>query len=242
MFITHGCVRAFALAACFSVSAVAMVGCAAGPLSGGPNGELAAADSRADSVLKAALLDLRERDQAARAAMIELMQSAEKLPGGGFKISSEQHGIMTAVQDIDAESTAFLKKMVAERGWPRISEIGEDGASAAWILAQHADKDPEFQAEVLELMKPLVAEGEASGVDFALLTDRVLVARGEKQVYATQFTTDENNVMRPGPTVDWDRVAERRAEVGLPTLEEYRRIMIDTYGGEVELLPTDQVD
>jgi hypothetical protein len=208
-------------------------------------GEPAAADESAmspeDEALRAALLDLKERDQAARGAMIELMQESEPLPGGGFRISGDQQGIMEAVGAIDAESTAFLKKMVADRGWPTISEIGEGGAGAAWLLAQHADADPEFQGRVLDLMRPLVDEGEAKGAHFALLTDRVRLARGEKQVYATQFGTDADGVMRPRPTVDWANVEARRAEVGLGTLEAYGRSMMETYGGSVELVPSDAV-
>ena len=193
-----------------------------------------------NEALRAALLDLKQRDQAARAAMIELMQRATPNEGGGFQISTEDYKIMQAVQEIDAESTAFLKSMVAERGWPTISEIGEDAAGAAWLLVQHADADPAFQEQVLELLEPLVEAGEAKGAHFALLTDRVLLAKGEKQVYATQFeTSPDGKVMRPRATVDWENVEARRAAVGLPTLEEYGESMTETYGGAVELVPAD---
>ena len=201
--------------------------------------EVAPALASENETLLASLLDLKERDQKARAAMIELIQNAEKQDGGGFKISNEQHGIMQAVGEIDAESTAFLKAMIAERGWPTISEIGEDGAGAAWLLAQHADADPAFQAQVLGLMEPLVEAGEAKGGHFALLTDRVRLAKGEPQVYATQFETGDDGVMRPQTTIDWANVEARRAEVGLPTLEVYGERMIETYGGTVELIPAD---
>lgn len=192
-----------------------------------------------NEALLASLLGLKERDQKARAAMIELIQNAEKQEGGGFQISNEQYGIMQAVGEIDAESTAFLKEMIAARGWPTISEIGEEGAGAAWLLAQHADADPAFQAQVLGLMEPLVEAGEARGAHFALLTDRVRLAKGEPQVYATQFETGDDGVMRPQTTIDWANVEARRAEVGLPTLEVYGQNMIETYGGTVELIPAD---
>jgi hypothetical protein len=218
-------------------------GCQSAPHQGrAPAAAAAPTRSSEDEALRAALLDLKQRDQAARAAMIELMQSATPNEGGGFQISTEDYKIMQAVQEIDAESTAFLKSMVAERGWPTISEIGEEGAGAAWLLVQHADTDPVFQEQVLGLMEPLVDAGEAKGAHFALLTDRVLLAKGEKQVYATQFeTSPDGKVMRPRATVDWENVETRRAAVGLPTLEVYAESMLETYGGTVELVPAEMV-
>ena len=187
--------------------------------------------------LRAALLDLRERDQAARKAMIEVLQRSPQRSGGQFKVRDEDKPIMAAVGEIDAESTAYLRTVIAQHGWPTFEMVGEDGASAAWILAQHADRAPDLQARVLELMEPLVDAGQAHGHEFALLTDRVRNGRGEPQVFGTQFTYDADGVQRPGPTIDWDTVDERRAKVGLPSIAEYVEIMRRTYGGEVSAEP-----
>ena len=46
---------------------------------------------------------------------------------------------------VDAVHTARLKAIVAAHGWPTVAQVGQDGADAAWLLAQHADKDPAFQ-------------------------------------------------------------------------------------------------
>ena len=190
-----------------------------------------------DEELRLALADLKERDQAARFAMVEAMQAGEQMPGGGVKFTEEGAKTIVAVQEIDAESLAFLKRVVEARGWPRVSEVGEEGARAAWLLVQHADSDPDFQERVLRLMEPLVEEGEALPADFALLTDRVLLARGLPQVYGTQFTSDDAGAMRPRPTADWAQVDQRRAEMGLAPMAEYAETMAETYGGRVELTP-----
>lgn len=73
--------------------------------------------------------------------------------------------------------------------------------------------------------------------DFALLTDRVLLARGLPQVYGTQFTSDEAGVMRPRSTVDWAQVDQRRAEMGLAPMAVYAETMAEAYGGRVDLTP-----
>jgi hypothetical protein len=64
---------------------------------------------------------------------------------------------------------------------------GEDGAQAAWLLAQHADRRPELQQVLLEAMRAAVKAGEAAPADLAYLEDRVRVNAGRPQLYGTQF-------------------------------------------------------
>lgn len=179
--------------------------------------------------LRAQLLELRQRDREARAALVEAMEHAAHTPGGGFQLDAEGSEAMNRVNALDTESTAFLLAMIERYGWPTFDMVGQDGAAAAWLLAQHADATPELQQRVLELMGPLVEQGQAQGRLYAMLTDRVLSGRGEPQVYATQFTTDADGVLRPSPTADWAGVAQRRARVGLAPLDEYAQELSELY-------------
>lgn len=61
---------------------------------------------------------------------------------------------------VDEVHTARLKSTVPARGWPTVAQVGQDGADAAWLLAQHSDKAPAFQRSVAEAMEPLVARGQ----------------------------------------------------------------------------------
>ena len=45
----------------------------------------------------------------------------------------------------DEVRTERLKQIIADRGWPIIPMVGEDGEDAAWAIAQHSDFDPQFQ-------------------------------------------------------------------------------------------------
>ncbi|MBO3752978.1 hypothetical protein J5X84_43615 [Streptosporangiaceae bacterium NEAU-GS5] len=40
---------------------------------------------------------------------------------------------------VDEDNTRWLEAVVEERGWPLVSQVGEEAAFAAWLLAQHAD-------------------------------------------------------------------------------------------------------
>lgn len=53
---------------------------------------------------------------------------------------------------LDKNHTERLKEVVVKIGWPTASKVGSEAASAAWLLVQHADHDPEFQEYCLGLM------------------------------------------------------------------------------------------
>ena len=132
------------------------------------------------------------------------------------------------LEAIDRKNTARLKEIVDQHGWPGKSLVGAAGAQDAWLLVQHADRDPAFQKRCLELMTPLVAQGEVSAVNVAYLTDRVRVAEGKPQVYGTQFRQADGK-MEPSPIEDEARVDERRKSVGLPPLAQYRKQLEEVY-------------
>jgi hypothetical protein len=182
--------------------------------------------------LRRELLKRREVDQGARRAYLHYLNKvganadesrASQADRDAFRRTAE------AAQAIDRENTAWLKQVVAEHGWPTRSMVGDDGSNAAWLLVQHADADPAFQRECLDLMTRLSAE-EVLPMNVAYLTDRVLLAEGKKQVYGTQFAEIEGK-QQPRPLEDPEHVDERRAEVGLPSLEEYTRLIEQTHGG-----------
>ena len=115
-------------------------------------------------------------------------------------------------------------RQVARRGWRGRSIAGLDGADAAFVLIQHADADTAFQARALPLLDRAYREGEATGQQLALLTDRVATARGAPQLYGTQADLVAGRAV-PKPIRDPAYVDARRATVGLPPLREYLHIL-----------------
>jgi hypothetical protein len=123
---------------------------------------------------------------------------------------------------IDAHNTAWLKAVITTYGWPGISFVGEQGAEDAWLLAQHADQDVLFQKEALKLLRDAVSTGDAPPRHLAYLTDRVLVADGQPQMYGTQYTHDADGTnLRPQPIADPERLDERRTAMSLEPHAEY---------------------
>lgn len=126
--------------------------------------------------------------------------------------------------NVDQENTEFMKQTIEKHGWPGKSLVGEEAAAAAWLLVQHADHDPEFQAKSLDLVKEAFKKGDVTGQQVAYLTDRVLLKQGKKQVYGTQFVGNGPDA-KPAPIEDEANVDARRKEVGLPPLEEYAKLI-----------------
>ena len=150
-----------------------------------------------DDGLRAELLRRVEKDQVARQA----------LDADGMR-------------EADGENLPWLKEVVAAHGWPGASLVGTDGAHAAWLLTQHADAEPAFQRQCLGLIGAAVEAGEASLLEYAYLTDRVLLAEGRSQVYGTQVTRSGGAYV-PRDLRDPELVDERRAAAGLEPLAEY---------------------
>lgn len=118
--------------------------------------------------------------------------------------------------------------ILAEHGWPGPDLVGEDGADAAWLLVQHGGAKIQERALVLMRESP---EPGVTAADIALLTDRILVERGQPQLYGSQFQFIEDKLVQY-PVDDPDSVTARRAEVGLPPMDEYVRLLREAYGIE----------
>jgi len=173
-----------------------------------------------DEELRAELLARREEDQRIRHAAMEASDpKTGRLPDN---LGAEWNRIDTA-------NTEWLNDLVDARGWPGRSLVGEDGAKAAWLLAQHADQSRDLQRKFLDLLRGAVATGEAAGFDLAYLEDRVRVADGRPQLYGTQFQGLGED-LAPCPIEDPDGLDERRAAVGLPPFAEYEAQIRASYG------------
>lgn len=126
---------------------------------------------------------------------------------------------------VDGDNTAWLKADVAANGWYRISTSGERASGAAWLMAQHADRDRDFQHHVLALMEPLVATGEVTRGNYAYLWDRLAVSEDRPQRYGTQGRCTAPGRWEPNTLEDADRVEALREEADIGSLIEYQTHM-----------------
>ncbi|MCC2978369.1 hypothetical protein LK533_17100 [Sphingomonas sp. PL-96] len=164
------------------------------------------------------------------------MQNVPPLPSDTRAVVVSRFAV--ALAETDRSNTQWLKKIIADRGWPKASEIGQDGAREAWLLVQHADADPAFQLKALRLMQPLLATGDVSKRNYAYLHDRVMLKLIGKQRYATQVTC-ENGKRIPLPLEDPEHLDRLRAEVGLEPLPTYMDQIRESAGECPRSVPAD---
>jgi hypothetical protein len=125
---------------------------------------------------------------------------------------------------VHRRNAARLAAILDRYGWPGRSQVGADGAHAAWLIVQHAIGEPALQRRALQLMRTAAAKGEASLRELAMLDDRIRVNEGRQQRYGTQYDWDAHGEMSPLPLEDPEHVDERRRAVGLgPLAEDIRR-------------------
>lgn len=135
-----------------------------------------AARTFSDPDLRRELADRVERDQVARRALLA---------------SPHNPNLMRRVVQIDTDDIAWLSGLVHSKGFPTVAQVGERGVRDTWLLAQHADQQPAFQAALLPVMEQRHADGELDGVSLSRYADRVSKAAGQPQRYGTQFSEAE---------------------------------------------------
>ncbi|MFN3880483.1 MAG: DUF6624 domain-containing protein [Nitrincola lacisaponensis] len=156
--------------------------------------------------------------------MTEDQRLLQQLFDSGELPSDSYHPQMKALHE---QNASRLKEIIGAHGWPGISLVGEEAAKAAWLIAQHSVSDTDFMAECVSLLEYAVSREDAAGWQLAFLQDRVRTLGGEPQYYGTQFDIDENGWPIPFPIEDSATVNERRARLGLNSLEERQEQMIE---------------
>ena len=167
-----------------------------------------AARTFSDPGLRADLAERFARDQEARHAWIAHPGSA---------------GFQTRVAQVDTDDIQWLHSLVRRKGFPTVAQVGEWGVRHAWLLLQHADQDPAFQAALLPVLTQRHADGELNGTTLSRFVDRVMVGQHQPQRYGTQFSPEAWATAHFGlPDEQAVRdVDDRRRALGIMPLADY---------------------
>jgi len=152
------------------------------------------------------LLALKRRDLTTRARLLE----------SGVLLD----GYSEEMEQVHLENATALERVLEDHGWPGVSLVGEEGAEAAWLVAQHAISRPDFQYYCLRWLRRTVASQDAPPWQEAYLADRIRINEQRPQIYGTQLDWDSEGELSPLPIEAPAEVDKRRAEVGLVPLAE----------------------
>ncbi len=153
--------------------------------------------------LRETLLALRDRDLTLR----DELQAAGTLFEG-------YHPRMEAVHRDNAKQ---LRALIAEHGWPNQHLVCEDGAEAAWLIAQHSISEPSFMRACRDLLEQQSRSGGVPFWQFAYIDDRVRSFEGKPQRFGTQVElTPEGPVLCE--VEDAKSLEQRQRQAGISTV------------------------
>lgn len=139
------------------------------------------------------------------------------------KASSSKTFVNVAVQ-INQFHSEVLKNIMFREGWITISKYGKEAEKHTWMLVQHADHDPLFQASCLFLIENLANPKDSNPLHYAYLYDRVAVKfqhTGMKQKFGTQLYIANNKLELYPYQGTLSEMDTRRKSIGLEPVEQY---------------------
>ncbi|MFN3877052.1 MAG: DUF6624 domain-containing protein [Brevundimonas sp.] len=112
---------------------------------------------------------------------------------------------------ISDETVATVLSLVPVEGWFSNAVYGQDAATGAFLVIQHADAA--LQKRFLPALEAMAERGEALKWQYAMMYDRIAVAENRPQRYGTQMQCVAGRMV-PAPTEDPERLEQRRAPMG----------------------------
>lgn len=164
-----------------------------------------------DSLAKV-LSTIYENDQKYRHLLDGERRPYSEEPTDSFK------AILKLMSFYDSLDLLLVTAIIDKYGWLSKNEVGTTGNSALWLVIQHADLS--VQEKYLPIMRTAVENGKASKADLAYLEDRILMRKGQKQLYGSQYKLNSStHQMELWEIEDPPNLNKRRASVGLPPME-----------------------
>lgn len=157
--------------------------------------------------------------------IIDIMYQLDQEVREAFTKNPNNPELVKLMKKVDTFNTAKMKEVLALHGWITISKFGKAYDDKAWLLIQHSDQEPFFQAGVLFVLSSIMDKGETSKIHYAYLYDRVTLkfpTLGMKQRYGTQVRIEKNCDIQLLPYEgSLEDIDLRRKELGMEPLADY---------------------
>jgi hypothetical protein len=129
--------------------------------------------------------------------------------------------------EVDRSNTRRLQKIIKKYGFPNADLVGLDVVGNVYTMIIHS-LSIEFQKSNLQYLTEAAGTNASIKLEIAYLTDKILVAEKKPQVYGTQFR-NENGKMYLRETIEPEKLDRRRAEMNLPPMEDYIKMLEKMY-------------
>ncbi|MDO1449773.1 hypothetical protein Q0590_26075 [Rhodocytophaga aerolata] len=145
----------------------------------------------------------------------------EKILEAVYQVDQDNRkGGVVANTDIDKENQQIVVSTIEKCGFPSVEKHGNRSVEAVFLVIQHAGKS--LREKYFPQIKKSADQGDLQWSLVALMEDRMLMDRGEKQKYGSQVQKKNgSDKWSLYPIEDPQNVNKRRAQVGLGPIEEY---------------------
>ncbi len=140
----------------------------------------------------------------------------DTMPKYGYQ-SKQVATINKKIEKLDATDLATFLEYEKTYGFPQTSIYGAKASNAAFLIVQHSN--PAMMQKYFKTIKKLAAKNEAALPNVALMEDRILMDKKEKQLYGTQYvsatTATGTDTMYVYAIKDIKNIDKRRKKMGL---------------------------
>lgn len=148
------------------------------------------------------------------ANMVEILETVYQTD------QDNRQGGSVANADIDKKNQQIVVSTIEKCGFPTVEKHGYKSVEAIFLVIQHAGKS--LREQYFPQIKNSADQGDLQWSTVALMEDRMLMDRGEKQKYGSQVhKKNGSDQWSLYPIEDPQNVNNRRAQVGLGPIEEY---------------------
>ncbi|MEN9432570.1 MAG: hypothetical protein RLZZ422_159 [Pseudomonadota bacterium] len=162
-------------------------------------------------------------NQALRDQLLAMKQQVDNASYEGEALEPLDVNYSTKMRSIHGNNARRLNDIIDELdSWPTVAIVGEEGAYAAWSIAQYASEWPALQRKFLAVLNVAAARGEVTQRQLAFLLDRVRFNQGQPQFYGTFLDWDAAGELS-ADIEQIEMLEERRKAVGLPAYEFTRQ-------------------
>lgn len=123
-----------------------------------------------------------------------------------------------SVDIVDKQNYSTTEKILFERGWLSIKEVGRKANNAQFLVFQHIGDSATF-VKHYSIIKKAYKRGDLDNEKYALYIDRYHGIKYRYQTYGTQSYTDKiTGKIRPYPLKDSANVNKLRNKLGLDSI------------------------
>lgn len=117
--------------------------------------------------------------------------------------------------ETDYENLSTVLSILESCGLPGLDQVNQTQFNAIWMVIHHSS-DPKYMEKYFPIFEEAKVRGDMRPQDYATVKDRLLMRRGEPQIYGSQIRRGKlYNLIEP------EYVNQRREEVGLGPIQEY---------------------